>query len=132
MSEESSSDVLRNVTSQLEFQKEVAVTYWEMLPVNWNVRRKCRWRIEKCYQSIGMSEWCVSDVLRNVTSQLECQKEVVVTYWEMLAVNWNVRRKWQWRIEKCYQSTGMSEGSISDVLRNFTSQFEYQKEVVVT
>jgi len=41
-----------------------------------------------------MSEGSVRDVLRNFTSQLECQKEVVVTYWEMLPVKRNVRRKW--------------------------------------
>jgi len=41
-----------------------------------------------------MLEGSGNDVLRDVTSQLECRKEVVITYWEMLPVNWNVRRKW--------------------------------------
>jgi len=41
-----------------------------------------------------MSKGSGSDVLRYDTSLLECEKEVVVTYWEMLPVKWNVRRKW--------------------------------------
>jgi len=40
-----------------------------------------------------MSKGSGSDVLRNDTSEIECPKEVVVTYWEMLPVNWNIRRK---------------------------------------
>jgi hypothetical protein len=61
-----------------------------------------------------MSEGSGSNELTNVTIQLECKKEMVVTNRQMLPVNWNVRRNG------------------NDVLRNVTSQLECRKEVVVT
>jgi hypothetical protein len=41
-----------------------------------------------------MSEGIGSDVLINVTNQLESQKEAVVTYSEMFPVNCVFRSKW--------------------------------------
>jgi hypothetical protein len=45
-------------------------------------------------------------LLKNDSSQLECQKEVVVC------------------IEKCYRSIGILEGSSSDLVRHVTGQLE--------